>query len=178
MIKTRKRDRIFVWVMASTFILTTVGVGSAVVWQAVQDSKASSKSSTAQGQTATAQLKGTMLKGFTPVAKISTLQVLTLQDGTGSAVKDTDSVTVDYTGAIASTGIIFESSLDSGQPFSLSSPWSVIDGWKQSLPGMKSGGKYRILIPSALGYGAAGSGTAIPANSDLVFDITIDAIGQ
>jgi FKBP-type peptidyl-prolyl cis-trans isomerase len=177
-IKTRKRDRIFVWVMAGTFILTTVGVGAAVVWQAVQDSKANSTGTTGKTQPTTTQLKGTKLKDFTPVAKIDTLQVLTVQDGTGSAVKDTDSVTVDYTGAIASTGIIFESSLDSGQPFTLSSPWSVIDGWKQALPGMKSGGKYRILIPSALAYGATGSGAAIPANSDLVFDIIIDAVGQ
>ena len=41
--------------------------------------------------------------------------------GTGQEVKASDTVTVDYTGAVAATGVIFQSSLDSGcrPPFGL-----------------------------------------------------------
>ena len=37
----------------------------------------------------------------------------------------------------------------------------------------KPGGIRRLFIPSALGYGSAGSGSKIPPNSDLVFEIKL-----
>jgi FKBP-type peptidyl-prolyl cis-trans isomerase FkpA len=41
---------------------------------------------------------------------------------------------------------------------------------------MKVGGSRRLLIPASLGYGAQGSGSTIPPNSDLVFDVTVEKI--
>jgi FKBP-type peptidyl-prolyl cis-trans isomerase len=83
---------------------------------------------------------------------------------------------VDYTGAVAATGTIFESSLDTGQPanFPLS---GVIKGWQEGIPGMKEGGKRRLIIPADLAYGASGNGT-IPPNAALVFDVTLISVGQ
>ncbi|HTB49185.1 MAG TPA: FKBP-type peptidyl-prolyl cis-trans isomerase, partial [Verrucomicrobiae bacterium] len=84
--------------------------------------------------------------------------------------------TVDYTGAVASTGIIFQSSKDTGQPATLSLS-QVIAGWSQGIPGMKVGGTRRLLIPAGLAYGSnPPSGSGIPANADLVFDVTLDKI--
>lgn len=126
---------------------------------------------------ATPPLKGKPLPNYTPSA-IPQLSCIILAEGSGEVVvKSSDTVTVNYTGATASNGTVFESSLDSGTPatFPLN---GVIQGWTQGLPGMKVGETRRLLIPSALGYGEAGSGSSIPPNTDLVFDVTLIQTGQ
>lgn len=74
-------------------------------------------------------------------------------------------------------GTLFDQSRpnDSGQlqPFILTvGAGQVIKGWEQGLLGMKVGGTRRIIVPSALGYGAAAQGS-IPANSMLIFDVQL-----
>lgn len=121
-------------------------------------------------------LQGTKLASFTPVAQVSKLQEIDVKPGNGAVVQPGATVTVDYTGAIACSGIIFQSSLDSGKPVSF--PLSgVIPGWTQGIPGMKVGGTRRLLIPASLAYGASPpQGSGIPANADLVFDVTMHAV--
>lgn len=125
------------------------------------------------------KLQGTKLAGFTPeTAPYAKLQAIDTKTGSGDTVKAGDTVTVDYTGAVAATGVIFQSSLDTGQPVSF--PLSnVIRGWQEGIPGMKVGGTRRLLIPAAMAYGAnPPQGSGIPANADLVFDVTLHKIGQ
>lgn len=123
-------------------------------------------------------MQGTKLNDFTPTERVDSLLSIDLIAGEGEIAQAGDSVTVDYTGAVASSGIVFQSSLDMGRTvtFGLN---QVIPGWTKGIPGMKVGGTRRLLIPAALAYGAnppAGSG--IPANADLVFDVTLHKIGQ
>jgi len=168
---TTKRDRIFALTMALLFLATASALTIAVIYTAVSDSRKNKAASTPNTSTKKAGLAGTQLKDFTPVAAVTELQRIDTKPGTGKEAKATDKVQVDYTGAIASTGIIFESSLDTGQPASFGLD-QVIKGWSEGVPGMKEGGTRRLLIPAAQAYGAQAS-AKIPANSDLVFDITL-----
>jgi len=178
-----KRDRAFALFGAILFFATSLGLSFAVIWQMYQSNhkgNTTNNSSTNQEGNKTVngnQLQGTALKDFTPVADVPSLQTTDTTAGTGAEVKSGDTVTVDYTGAVAATGTIFQSSLDSGQPvtFGLS---QVIEGWQQGIPGMKVGGTRRLLIPANLAYGAnPPSGSGIPANAALVFDVTLKSIG-
>lgn len=124
----------------------------------------------------TTKLEGTKLANFEPIAKIDSLQKIDEVVGTGAEAKADSTVTAHYTGAVAATGIIFQSSHDMGQPvdFPLN---GVIKGWSEGVPGMKVGGKRRLLIPADLAYGAnPPQGSGIPANADLVFDIELTAV--
>ncbi|MBI2007636.1 FKBP-type peptidyl-prolyl cis-trans isomerase [Candidatus Saccharibacteria bacterium] len=117
---------------------------------------------------------------FTPVVKVESLQKIDQKVGSGAEVKIGSTVTVLYTGAVAATGLVFDSSSDAGQPAQFvlkGGPEGLIQGWADGLPGMKVGGQRRLLIPANLAYGASPPPTSgIPANADLVFDITLLAV--
>ena len=172
-----KKERFFAGFFALLFLVTSSTV--AIIYFVTQNSSNNDASQSQQSQESNVnKLQGTKLTNFTPIPSITQLQEIDLTPGTGATVKAGDTVTVDYTGAVASTGVIFQSSKDSGQPVSF--PLSkVIAGWSQGVPGMKVGGTRRLLIPAALAYGTSPPpGSGIPANADLVFDITVHKDGQ
>ena len=178
----RKRDRVFALVMAAAFLATTVGVGGLFIWQIMQDNKNAESVPTVSQQNNSAdtkQRKGeTKMENYSPVASVPTLQIQDLTPGTGQEVKAGDTVNVDYVGAIANTGDVFQSSKDLGHPISFGLN-GVIPGWRDGLVGMKVGGVRRLLIPAAQAYGATPpQGSGIPANADLVFDVTLHKIGE
>jgi FKBP-type peptidyl-prolyl cis-trans isomerase len=172
--------------LALLFVATGLGVGIYGFWQythppkedkpetsSTQSTDTSNKDSTTTDQTST-KLEGTMLEGFTPVAKVDKLQAIDKKVGTGTEVKSNSEVTAHYTGALASSGVIFQSSLDSGKPFTTTLD-QVIKGWQQGMPGMKAGGERRLIIPAALAYGD-NPPSGIPVNADLVFDIVLVSV--
>jgi FKBP-type peptidyl-prolyl cis-trans isomerase len=154
------------WIfLAGIFVISSVGI---VIASFVFQDNSGDKITQEENVT---KLAGTKLVGFTPVEDVPQLQKIDQTVGSGAEAKAESTLTVHYTGALAATGEIFESSLDSGQPaqFPLN---GVIQGWQQGVPGMKEGGTRRLLIPAELAYGGQAS-AKIPANSDLVFDITL-----
>ncbi len=76
-------------------------------------------------------------------------------------------VEVNYSGRLAADGSEFDSG--KGAKFKVG---GVIPGFAQGLKLMQPGGKYRLCIPSALGYGPDGS-DPIPPNADLVFEVEL-----
>lgn len=122
-------------------------------------------------------LQGTQLNGFTPTDMVAELQITDIKPGTGETVQPGATVTAHYTGAVAATGLIFQSSHDFGRaiPFGLN---QVIQGWTNGVPGMKVGGIRRLVIPAEQAYGATPPpGSGIPANAALVFDIELVEVG-
>jgi len=121
------------------------------------------------------KLEGTKLAEFEPIKKVAELASVDLIEGTGDVVPSIATITAHYTGALAVDGTIFQSSLDFGSPatFGLN---QVIKGWTIGVPGMKVGGKRRLIIPSSMAYGSQRAAANIPPNSDLVFDIELISI--
>lgn len=122
-------------------------------------------------------LQGTKLESYEPRDNVTELEIIDLKEGDGDVVQEGATVTAHYTGALANNGTIFQSSYDSGSPipFSLS---GVIQGWTEGVPGMKVGGTRRLIIPAEKAYGAQSPSPDIPANADLVFDITLVSVEQ
>lgn len=105
---------------------------------------------------------------------ITKMEIIDLVTGTGQEAKVGDTIKVKYKGALATDGTIFDSNSD-GVEFQLN-PGSLIDGWIEGIPGMKVGGKRKLVIPSEKGYGPQGSGDSIPPNADLVFEVELVSI--
>lgn len=108
------------------------------------------------------------------------LECADLVAGKGAAAKQGQSVTVQYVGALLSTGKVFQSSWGT-QPatFTLKTgQGGVITGFFQGIAGagkvapMHVGGRRLIILPSSIAYGATAQ-QGIPANSSLVFIVDL-----
>jgi FKBP-type peptidyl-prolyl cis-trans isomerase len=112
----------------------------------------------------------------------SGLKYKQLAAGKGERAKKGDSVSVHYTGWLATDGKKgkkFDSSLDRQQPFVFDlGAGQVIAGWDEGIAGMKVGGKRTLIIPAKLGYGKRGAGDLIPPDSDLIFEVEVVKIGR
>lgn len=103
------------------------------------------------------------------------LQYIDIKTGSGTAAKSGDDVFVEYTGWLQKTGKEFDSSFDHGGSAFEVKPLGqaqVIPGFQEGIVGMQPGGTRRIIIPPSLGYGSTANGP-IPANSTIIFDITL-----
>jgi len=102
------------------------------------------------------------------------LEYWDIKTGTGATAKAGQSASVHYTGWLTN-GRKFDSSLDRGQPFTVSPLGSapVIKGWNEGIIGMKVGGKRQLRIPPDLAYGQRGYPGVIPPNATLIFDVEL-----
>lgn len=90
-----------------------------------------------------------------------------INPGSGEAPSSNSTISVIYTGALLN-GIIFDKETN---PVS-TNLGAVIEGWQIGIPLIKKGGRIKLIIPSAYGYGCNGKGT-IPPNSVLFFDVSL-----
>lgn len=170
-------QRVFAFVMAAVFLFSAVAFSAFVIYDMQQTRKRNADQQKALEQQKANSSAGKPLDNFTPVDTVTELQTEDTKVGEGTEVKAGDTVTVEYVGAVAATGKIFESSKDSGQPATIALD-EVIEGWKQGIPGMKEGGTRRLVVPAELAYGPnPPQGSSIPANAALVFDVTLIKIG-
>lgn len=100
----------------------------------------------------------------------SGLQYEILEAGSGPVPEGTSRVTVHYEGRLID-GTVFDSSYRRNQPATFGVR-QVITGWVEALQLMPQGSKWRLFIPSELGYGARGAGS-IPPNATLIFDVEL-----
>lgn len=101
----------------------------------------------------------------------SGLKYEVLQPGTGARPSSFNRVRVHYHGYLPD-GTVFDSSVQRGQPatFGLN---QVIPGWREGIPLMQVGAKYRFTVPPQLAYGDRGSPPKIGPNQTLMFDVEL-----
>lgn len=101
--------------------------------------------------------------------------------GSGDEALSGKTVTVHYTGWLfedGKQGKKFDSSRDRNSPFAFAlGAGRVIRGWDEGVAGMKTGGKRKLTIPPALGYGARGAGSVIPPHATLLFEVELLKVG-
>lgn len=105
------------------------------------------------------------------IALASGLQYEILEAGSGPHPDPTSRVTVHYRGTLLD-GTEFDSSYGRGEPaiFGLD---HVIAGWREALPLMPEGAKWKLFVPPDLAYGERGAGPRIPPNATLVFEVEL-----
>ena len=99
----------------------------------------------------------------------SGLQYKVIEPGQGGArPTDADAVLVGYKGALRD-GSVFDENPQTSFPVS-----GVVPGFSEGLKLMERGGKYRLWIPPALGYGPNTPDPAkLPPNALMVFDVDL-----
>ncbi len=108
------------------------------------------------------------------VSRPSGLQYEILVEGNGRVPRAQNQVIAHYEGRLLN-GKIFDSSFKRGQPAKFP-VGGLIQGWQEALQLMPVGSKWRLYIPSKLGYGMKGAGSDIPGNATLIFDLELISI--
>jgi hypothetical protein len=82
-----------------------------------------------------------------------------------------DECVCEYTGRLASTGELFDTT--EGKAPATFTPSQVIAGWTEALQLMRPGDKWKLYVPSELGYGKSGAGKKVPPDAVLVFELEL-----
>ena len=107
----------------------------------------------------------------------SGLQYVEIEIGVGAMPKPEQTLLVHYTMWLEQSGKRIDSSLDGEGPFEfVLGGGEVVDGFDEGLATMREGGKRRLIVPPALGYGRDDDYGDIPINSTLVFDVELVGI--
>jgi FKBP-type peptidyl-prolyl cis-trans isomerase len=98
-------------------------------------------------------------------------QVITKGNDTSASPTLKDTVVTNYVGTLID-GKEFDNSYKRGKPITFPVT-GVIKGWTEILQLMHIGDKWRVFIPSDLGYGDRGAGANIPGGSTLIFEMEL-----
>jgi len=102
----------------------------------------------------------------------SGLQYEILKPGTGAIPKLSDTVNVIYKGTLID-GTVFDDSQGKARPFGVS---RVVEGWKEAMQMMPEGSKWKLYVPSKIGYKEDGNRPPIGPNAVLVFEAELVSI--
>ncbi|GAA3934533.1 FKBP-type peptidyl-prolyl cis-trans isomerase [Hymenobacter algoricola] len=98
-------------------------------------------------------------------------------DATQPMPRTGQTVSVLYTGRLLDGTVFDATSRRNNAPFNfVLGRGQVIEGWDEGIALMHKGDKALLLIPSAMGYGSAGSPPTIPANAVLQFEVELVGI--
>ncbi len=102
------------------------------------------------------------------------LRFVDLRNGAGAEVtRQTRFITVEYRGQLVD-GTLFDATDDRGEPVRLELV-RTLRGWQEGLQGMRVGGRRKLIVPPAFGYGAQGVPGHIPNDAVLVFEVDLRA---
>lgn len=107
----------------------------------------------------------------------SGLEIVDIIEGSGEEVKKGDRIKAHYHGTFPlqegeSVARVFDSSLDRGPFEARIGVGELIRGWDLYIPGMRVGGKRKLVLPPDLAYGDMNI-PGIPAGSTLVFEVEV-----
>ena len=98
-------------------------------------------------------------------------EVITKGDPNSAMPQLQDTVVAHYAGTLLD-GKEFDNSYKRGEPLTIPVA-GVIRGWTEALQLMHIGDKWKVYIPSELGYGDRGAGADIPGGATLVFEMEL-----
>lgn len=105
------------------------------------------------------------------ITTASGLQYEVITMGTGAKPAAEDTVVCHYAGTLIN-GKEFDNSYKRGEPINFP-VGGVIKGWTEALQLMPKGSKWKLFIPSDLGYGDRGAGADIPGGAALIFEVEL-----
>jgi FKBP-type peptidyl-prolyl cis-trans isomerase FklB len=110
-------------------------------------------------------------KNANVIETASGLQYQIITQGNGAKPSLSNTVVCHYKGTLIN-GNEFDNSYSRGEPLEFGVQ-GVIKGWTEVLQLMPIGSKYKVWIPSELGYGNMGAGDAIGPGETLIFEIEL-----
>jgi FKBP-type peptidyl-prolyl cis-trans isomerase len=100
--------------------------------------------------------------------------LIPLRKGKGISAIQGSEVRLHYTGRFLNGELFEDTYSKSALQFQPGKPDQVIRGFELALPHLQQGGKYRLIIPSTLAFGAEGSSTHIvPPYTTLIYEVEV-----
>lgn len=101
----------------------------------------------------------------------SGLQYKILEEGNGPKPDPADKIKCTYHGTFID-GTVFDSTVERGDTATLGMS-GMIKGWREAVPKMHEGAKWKLFIPPHLAYGQNGAGEDIGPNETVIFEVNL-----
>jgi peptidylprolyl isomerase len=108
----------------------------------------------------------------------SGVTIVDLKVGAGVEAEKGRMIRIHFTGWVTKTQVMFDyrDAKTGALAFRLGEG-TVVKGLERGIPGMRVGGRRRVIVPPALGYGSHPT-KLVPANSELTYDVELVAVAR